>query len=217
MNILKRDVDLAKADESDFWAFGNEVLYSLCRDYPEHKKGDVVAAKIWLIGRSYAAAVERRKNIDAENPITNDAFYKDVVAPSIIYSALDEKLDSLRQFSDINESSIAPVLEVHRYFVDLLYKITGHHKRSLASKYLHFHKPKLFYIYDSIAGAGLSKVMPKYRVRKVSRDDGFDAAYSIYSFKLLELQKEIKQKFGEQLTPRQLDKMLLKLGIRVGT
>ncbi|MBA3769439.1 MAG: hypothetical protein H0X08_02890 [Blastocatellia bacterium] len=124
---------------------------------------------------------------------------------------MDEKLDSLRQCSNIDERSIVSMLEVHFGFVKLLCEITGLDKRSLASKYLHFHKPKLFYIYDSMANAGLSKAMPKYRGRKVSSDDKFDAAYSSYSFKLLELQKEIKQEFGDQLTPRQLDRMLLKL------
>src|SRR5689334_8128015 len=120
MNITKRDIDLAKADESDIWGFGNEILYRLCRDYPEHKKPDVVAAKVWLIGRSYAAAVERRKN-NADNPVANDAFYKDVVVPAIISSELDKKLESLQQFSTINENSIIPVLETHGYLVDLLF------------------------------------------------------------------------------------------------
>jgi hypothetical protein len=214
MNITRRDIDLAKADGSDVWAFGNGILYKLCRDYPEHKKPDVVGAKIWLIGRSYAAAVERRRNVDADNPIANDAFYKNVVIPKIIESKLDAKLDSLQPFSKIDEHSIIPVLEVHRYFVELLYEITELNKRSLASKYLHFHKPQLFYIYDSIASAGLSKVMPKYRLRKSSSNGKFDSAYSGFAFRLLELQKEIEQKYGEHLNPRQLDRMLLRLGTK---
>ncbi len=74
MNITKRDVDLAKTD--DIWALGNETLYKLCRDHPEHKNDKAIVAKIWLIGRSYAAAIERRKNKAANNPIVNDAFYK---------------------------------------------------------------------------------------------------------------------------------------------
>ena len=211
MNITRKDVDLAKAD---IWDLGNDILYKLCRDYPEHKKPEVVQAKIWLIGRAYAAAVERRKNIDPNNRIANDAFYKDVVIPKIISSDLDAKLNSLQPFSKIDEHSITPVLEVHRYFVDLLYKITDMHKRSLASKYLHFHKPGLFYIYDSIASAGLSKAMPRYRLKKSSSNGKVDTVYASFAFKLLELQKEIEQKHGEYLTPRQLDRMLLTLGAK---
>jgi hypothetical protein len=212
MNITKEDVDLAKAD--DIWTFANEILYRLCRDYPEHKKPDIVGAKIWLIGRSYAAAVERRKNVDPENRIANDAFYKDVVIPKIKESDLDEKLNSLQGFSKVDENSIMSVLEVHHCFVKILSAITELNKRSLASKYLHFHKPKLFYIYDSIASLGLSKVMPRYRLRRFPSDGKFDTAYAKYAFKLLELQKQIEQKYGEYLTPRQLDRMLLRLGAK---
>lgn len=212
MNIARGDVDAAKADENYIGSLGDGILYKLCRDYPTHKEPDVVGSKIWLIGRAYAAAVERRKNVDPNNRIANDAFYKNVVIPEIISSELDAKLDSLRQFLKIDEHCIVPVLEVHWYFVDVLYKITALHKRSLASKYLHFHKPKMFYIYDSIAGAGLARVMPRYRLRKFSNDGKFDTGYAKYAFKLLELQKEIEQKYGEYLTPRQLDRMLLRLG-----
>ena len=41
------------------WNLGNEMLYQLCRDYPDHKAPEVITAKVWLIGRSYAAAIER--------------------------------------------------------------------------------------------------------------------------------------------------------------
>ena len=50
---------------------GNEVLYTLCRDYPllkeknpkdmnERRRLQGLAAELWLIGRSYAASPERR-------------------------------------------------------------------------------------------------------------------------------------------------------------
>lgn len=50
---------------------GNEVLYTLCKDYPllkennpkdtnEERKLQGLAAELWLIGRSYAASPERR-------------------------------------------------------------------------------------------------------------------------------------------------------------
>jgi len=42
---------------------GNTVLYDLCKSYPRHDEEDVIASKIWLIGRAYAAAIERGKNI----------------------------------------------------------------------------------------------------------------------------------------------------------
>jgi hypothetical protein len=43
------------------WQLGNEVLYRLCEEHPRHDSDDSIIAKFWLIGRAYAAAVERRK------------------------------------------------------------------------------------------------------------------------------------------------------------
>jgi hypothetical protein len=44
------------------WDFSNRVLYDLCRAYPAHNAESVVIAKMLLIGRTYSAAIERRKN-----------------------------------------------------------------------------------------------------------------------------------------------------------
>jgi hypothetical protein len=60
IQITQDDVDYALAPS--IWDLGNQVLYSLCQDHPGHDHGDAIVAKVWLIGRSYAAAIERRKN-----------------------------------------------------------------------------------------------------------------------------------------------------------
>ena len=44
------------------WDFSNKVLYELCSNCPTHKIKYEVLAKIFFIGRIYAAAIERRKN-----------------------------------------------------------------------------------------------------------------------------------------------------------
>ena len=62
------------------WEYGNSVLYRMCEEEPEHKQIDVIVGKIWLIGRSYAAAIERRKNA----VVVGDDFYYDVVAPKML-------------------------------------------------------------------------------------------------------------------------------------
>ena len=49
--------------------------------------------------------------------------------------------------------------EAHARTTELFTKIRGLEKRSLASKYLHFHVPGLFFIYDARAIAGMRKVM----------------------------------------------------------
>ena len=50
--------------ENSRYEFGNRILYKMCEEYPLHNDADVLCGKILLIGRSYAAAIERRKNAD---------------------------------------------------------------------------------------------------------------------------------------------------------
>ncbi len=77
------------------WNLGNEILYRLCREYPDHKSAEVITAKIWLIGRSYAAAIERGRKIEEDG----DSFYESKVAQKIQASHIDEHLCKLRQLS----------------------------------------------------------------------------------------------------------------------
>ncbi|MBB6698663.1 hypothetical protein [Clostridium algidicarnis] len=54
--------DIQKCIAGNGWSFGNEILYEMCGKNRKHKNADVVVGKVWLIGRSYAASIERRKN-----------------------------------------------------------------------------------------------------------------------------------------------------------
>jgi hypothetical protein len=86
---------IEKATATSPWDVGNDVLYRLYRTRPLHIDVPDVIAKVWLIGRSYAAAIERRKNEAGEN---ND-FYIDVVGPKIVASDLDEWISEAKQFT----------------------------------------------------------------------------------------------------------------------
>ena len=68
-NITKQNI--GKAKQKSEWDFSNEILYDLCKNYPEHKNINQILAKILIIGRSYAAAIERRKEYLQYN---NDEF-----------------------------------------------------------------------------------------------------------------------------------------------
>src|ERR1700741_48060 len=136
---------IKKAMSDTAWDFGNQVLYDMCKTNPEHKSNQIIIGKIWLIGRAYAAAVERRRNKGSE---TGDAFYEEVVAPKISHSDIDKWFEAIRAS---NKEDVALHLQTHSKVTNLLTEISGLEKRSLASKYLHFHFPQLFYIYDSRA------------------------------------------------------------------
>ena len=141
--------------KSSRWEFGNSILYEMCSNNPYHNQSDIIVGKIWIIGRSYAAAIERRKN--ASN--TNDDFYYDLVAPKMleIGDELDERLSQLRDDGGTIRDNVNNILETHKFLMDVFYELTGLEKRSLASKYLHFHCPELFFIDDSRARTAINR------------------------------------------------------------
>ena len=76
------------------WDLGNKVLYDLCSCHPHHKTDEEIIAKVWLIGRSYAAAIERRKNKTTDSE--GDFFYEETVAPKIKNSEIDKWFEEIR-------------------------------------------------------------------------------------------------------------------------
>jgi hypothetical protein len=186
------------------WDVGNDVLYDLCCTRPGHAKAEDVIAKIWLIGRSYAAAIERRKGKSE----ANDDFYVDVVAPMIVNSQIDTWLADARMHEKPSEMSLETILRVHHATVNLFREISGLEKRSLASKYLHFHVPQLFYIYDTRAIEGLRR-LSKYTGRASRSRLQADGEYRKFCEKCFALQRHIEDKYRVSLAPRELDNLLL--------
>ena len=168
--------------DSGHWGFGNSILYDLCKKYPKHTKPDVVIGKTWLIGRSYAAAIERRRMY---NKIDGD-YYVKVVGPHFVKAGIDNWLSSVARFKQVSESNLEQILDVHNKFTSLLNDITGLRKRSLASKYLHFHKPNLFFIYDSRAITAARKLSSLWGI-KVSASDDYDWEYEDFCLRCLQL------------------------------
>lgn len=198
----KRLLHLTKRE---FWNLGNEILYRLCQEYPDHKSPEVIIAKVWLIGRSYAAAIERGRTIEEDG----DYFYETRVVQKIQSSQIDNNLYKVKKFSEINSQSIPMILKIHKYLTDLFADISGKEKRSLASKYLHFHCPNLFFIYDSRALRGAREIYPRFRsklsIKKV------DQEYTKFFSKVVQLRDDIYRKEGRLLSPRELDNILINM------
>jgi hypothetical protein len=212
MKLTKQDIDFALSDSEDIWTFGNNVLYNLCREYPRHDSKSIVVAKIWLIGRSYSASIERRKPTSIHGLVDNDGFYENVVASALMESSLDQQIQSIRRYTSPSRDSIPLILDLHMYLMGIFKAITNLDKRSLASKYLHFHLPHLFYLYDSRACTGLRKRLPRYR-SKNEFSGKYDKNYKDFTLKLLSLQEEIESSFGKHLFPRQLDRLLVRVKV----
>ena len=182
--------------------FGNDVLYRMCKEKPLHVDRDVIHSKLWLIGRSYSAAIERKAN-DPKRAMQN-------AVGELLNSKIDERIASARKIRRVESGNVVEVLELHGLMTKLLKKATGIRKRSLASKYLHFHAPSAFFIYDSVVVRNLHEVFRKSQLpRVIGLPDDVDAAYAKYVFRALEYRDKILEpKVGNPVSPREVDKYL---------
>ncbi|MDO8795211.1 MAG: hypothetical protein Q7J25_11385 [Vicinamibacterales bacterium] len=205
MGLTAESVKQAQ-DGADPWRVGNQVLYDLCQRCPDHDDDAKIIAKVWLIGRAYSASIERGKGDAVGADVPNDVFYIKHVAPALRASALDRKVAALKQFKVLDRSSVTQVLDTHGYLVTLFETLTHKSKRSLASKYLHFHCPDLFFIYDSRAALSIRRLA----VAPLNVDaPNADEQYAKFFGAALGLTRHVSKKFKTRLTPRQLDRLLL--------
>lgn len=206
LKLSKREVRLAQR-EDDPWRIGNDILYDLCRTFPRHVNDAEIIAKVLLIGRVYAATIERGRGDSVGANVSGDVFYTEHVTKAFRNSELDGRLKSLAKFDDIDESSVSEVLDTHGYFVTVLKRLTHKEKRSFASKYLHFHRPKLFFLFDSRAVDAIRK-LDAPAVSIPSRATA-DRQYAKFVSKALGLRQHIATTLGAKLTLRELDRVLL--------
>jgi hypothetical protein len=196
---LEQFVRLARSPQP--WDVGNRVLYKLCKQLPDHSDEGAVLAKIWLIGRAYAAAIERRRNKAADN----ESFYLRTVVPTIVNSDIDDWVAETRA----QPRCFSTMVATHGRVTSLFESISGLEKRSLASKYLHFHLPSVFFIYDARAIEGIRRIqLPKVKKHSFYPKQA-DNEYRKFAEKCAALQSLVRQNLGVSLTPRQLDNLLL--------
>ena len=188
------------------WVFPNEILYQICEQYPAQNDIDQIVAKFWIIGRSYAAAVERVRGVK----INGDAYY-DHVAPAVIQisSALETAIHDINQSACLDETIILKIVQTHCLLEEAVFKAVSMYKRSLCSKYLHFHCRKSVPIYDSQAAWALRSL--------VSKDKGdlqlfsghqIDEEYADFALRFLFLKNEIQNEYQSDLSVREMDVLL---------
>jgi hypothetical protein len=208
MELSAEWVHRAQRDENDPWRVGNQTLYDLCRRYPQHVDDAEIIAKVWLIGRTYAASLERGKGEVVGVDVSNDLFYTDHVTKVLRSSAIDSILGGLRNIKDVESpGAITLALQAHSAVVQLFFSLTGKKKRSLASKYLHFHVPEVFFIYDQRAMTAIRTL--KLPRMSIEMPHGADVEYSRFLGATLGARKHLASVFGECLSPRQLDRLFL--------
>lgn len=207
--ILTKELINAAVKGND-WDLGNKVLYDLCKEHPRHKSKPEIVAKIWLIGRAYAAAIERTGKKSDDVP-KGDDFYLEHVASAVKASNMDQWLERLKNCDKVTVDNLDVILGVHQKVTDLFHEISGRNKRSLASKYLHFHYPGLFFIYDDRVLKALSKLSHVTgRLKRTTYEDA-DNDYRKVCEKCLKVRDHIEKTHKIFLSPRHLDNLLLEI------
>jgi hypothetical protein len=114
------------------WDLGNDVLYDLCRRYPHHRLPAEIIAKVWLIGRAYAAPVERGRPNDGTS---SESFYAQTLVRKdreVRWSSLDARLEQIDAMSHCETSEdAAAVPGTHDSLSSIFREASGRSNRSL--------------------------------------------------------------------------------------
>lgn len=200
---LRKYFDCSK-EINELWCISNDVLYEMCKKYPLHKDVSEVVAKIFLIGRSYAAAIERTKN---------DKVYEKRI-PDLV-SKYGKDIDSAILKCD--KSNLQQIFTTYDLILTYFHEVSGKWNRSLASKYLHFHQPENFFLMDSRAKKGLSEVLKVYTAvsstknaeKKLYSVSNESKEYVNFYLRCKMCKQELENKFNCKLSTRDLDNLLL--------
>jgi hypothetical protein len=112
------------------------------------------------------------------------------------------------QAAFIGHLTLSAAVEVHSALMRIWGKAGAEGKRSLASKYLHFHRPGVFPLFDSQAAMGIRRVTPRgKRISKLAAKHA-DAKYKAFCERYLWLLETIQKRFGTRLSPRHADTLL---------
>jgi len=213
INNLPSRADIESYKKSD-WDFTNKILYDMCAQNPTHNDPQIIIAKTLIIGRSYAAAIERGRDM-SEN-LDSDFFYTIGVVKAFQNSNIDNLINDLRN-KTLSVDILPQIIKVHHFVMELLRPITGSNKRSFSSKYLHFHLPKLFFIYDSRAASVIGYYTGKKsewlnantkQLTSLS-ENPHDEQYLTYFLKCMSLQDRINNEYNILLSLRQIDNLLM--------
>jgi len=185
----------------------NDKVYNLFHFSNEGDFEKLIEQKAdFIIGRVYAASLERG---ESTNKNKGDLFYQEDVF--IVFKDFFKRRDIQRRLKRLtNKSKIDTICYVHSNLVKSIKELRNLEKVSFASKYLHFHFPKAFYILDS----RVKKVLPeleRYLNLKSRLRYNDKSVYSKYVHRLQAVRDEIKTQTRINLSIRELDSLLIRL------
>lgn len=169
----------------------SRALYDLCFFHRHHFRDEIVADKLRLIGRLYA---EYGAGL---------GFSPELGAHALAQSPVDRWFCTLATAEELEGWLL---LETHKRVMDVFADLPEAEARSLASKYLHFHFPELFFVHDSL--------VDRAAWRLAEGDCGFlamsefDPVYGRFHACCRKLAERLAPQVGRRLSPREMDRVL---------
>lgn len=169
----------------------SRALYDLCFFHRHHLQDELVADKLRLIGRLYA---EYGAGL---------GFSPELSAHCLAKSPVDRWFSALSTAEQLDGWLL---LELHKRVMDVFADLPETEARSLASKYLHFHFPELFSIYDSQVDSAV-KALSEGDCGFLAMSD-HDPVYGRFHAGCRKLAERLAPLIGRRLSPRELDRVL---------
>ena len=168
------------------------ALYELCFMHRHHFHDEIVADKLRMIVR-----------LCAEHGLNVTGFSPEFTAHRLGQSAVDHWFAGLATAEHLD---LALVFELHKRVMDLFADLPAEQARALASKYLHFHFPELFFLYDRRVAAAAFQ-LGEGECGYLSRAE-HDPDYGRFFACCRKLTERFVGLAGRRLNPRELDRVL---------
>lgn len=158
------------------WATLDKHLLAACEADPSHTDVHAVFAKVALVNRVY------RTNLRFGG---KDAEWR--IAEHMTAAALDHAFVGLDGTERFSEATFQSVVKAHQDLLSVVWTATKRTEVSFASKYLHFHFPRLFPIYNSFAVRTAASLAPLPEVAVAITPDLWSRKYEAHCLRVLAL------------------------------
>lgn len=168
------------------------ALYELCFMHRHHFQDEIVADKLRMIVR-----------MCAEHGLAVNAFSPEYAAHRLGRSGVDRWFAGIATAEQLDP---ALVFEMHKRVMAVFADLPAEQARAIASKYLHFHFPELFFLYDSRVAAA-AYALGQGECGYLARSE-HDPEYGRFFACCRKLSERLVGPAGRRLNPRELDRVL---------
>lgn len=190
----------------------NSMLYEAVAAQPSNVERSQIIGKLMLIGRTYSASVERRKT---KGHVKDERQALEVIiaaAEAIAASKCSVMLDAIEVDERLTLERLPEAVAIHLELCGALATANNRENSSLASKYLHFHRPAFFPIVDSYVREGWSWVMDELNESyKGWRGFGKVDRYQGWCIRVLALRDSTEESTRTSVSLREVDNYLLSI------